>query len=275
MRTKRSGLAFPSYERPQVFDRESLPVWRRYTKLHTQLYPYLRGADASYRASGMPIMRHALLTHPGDRGRCGRTGSSCSAPTCSPRRSPPRARGGGASTRRRGGGSTGCARFAIGRRDGAFLPARDRAAARRRAPTRLPAHEHELPLLVRAGAVLPMLPGATSTRSPPTAEVRWCGSSERADRLTLLAFPRGRWHGRLGGRGRMSAREGRRCWTLRPASRARAHLHAARRARFARRPFRPRRVTVNGRPLRRAAWRYDPRGRVLTASFRTGPRATV
>ena len=67
MRTKRSGLAFPSYERPQVFDRESLPVWRRYTKLHTQLYPYLRGADASYRASGMPIMRHALLTHPGDR----------------------------------------------------------------------------------------------------------------------------------------------------------------------------------------------------------------
>ena len=67
MRTKRSGIAIPAYERPQVFDPASLPVWRRYTKLHTQLLPYLEAADRTYRRTGLPIMRHALLTNPGDR----------------------------------------------------------------------------------------------------------------------------------------------------------------------------------------------------------------
>ena len=67
MRTKRSGIAIPTYERPQVFDPASLPVWRRYTKLHTQLLPYLEAADRTYRRTGLPIMRHALLTNPGDR----------------------------------------------------------------------------------------------------------------------------------------------------------------------------------------------------------------
>ncbi len=43
MRTKRSGIALPAYERPQVFDPGTLPVWRRYAKLHTQLLPYVAG----------------------------------------------------------------------------------------------------------------------------------------------------------------------------------------------------------------------------------------
>ena len=87
MRTKRSGIALPAYERPQVFDPASLPIWRRYAKLHTQLLPYIEAADAEYRATGMPLMRHGLLTNPGDRAR-GRapTTSSASAPTCSRRR---------------------------------------------------------------------------------------------------------------------------------------------------------------------------------------------
>ena len=81
MRTKRSGIAIPSYERPQIYDPEILPLWRRYAKLHTQLNPYLRAADATYRRTGMPIMRHHLLTDPrrpagGARART----SSCSAP---------------------------------------------------------------------------------------------------------------------------------------------------------------------------------------------------
>ena len=86
MRTKRSGIAIPSYSRPQVFDPEILPYWRRYTKLHTQLYPYLVAADAEYRESGMPIMRHLLLTNPGTRRRSPPAASSCSARRCSRRR---------------------------------------------------------------------------------------------------------------------------------------------------------------------------------------------
>ena len=64
MRTKRTGLAIPSYDRPQVFDKEHLPIWRRLTALHTQLNGYLHEADAEYRRSGLPIARHLALLHP-------------------------------------------------------------------------------------------------------------------------------------------------------------------------------------------------------------------
>ena len=70
MRTKRSGIAIPSYTRPQVFDPEILPHWRRYTKLHTQLYPYLRAADAELPAhrdaDHAPPPAHPPRRPPGD-----------------------------------------------------------------------------------------------------------------------------------------------------------------------------------------------------------------
>ena len=67
MRTKRSGIALPSYERPQIFDRGVLPTWRRYAKLHTQLHPYLVAADRRYRRTGLPLMSHLALSWPRDR----------------------------------------------------------------------------------------------------------------------------------------------------------------------------------------------------------------
>lgn len=81
-------------------------LWRRYAKLRTALYPYLRGAAAEAVRSGMPLMRHHLLSFPRDpqalrqvrargpaRGRarrahrraCRRSTSSCWAARCSPR----------------------------------------------------------------------------------------------------------------------------------------------------------------------------------------------
>ena len=87
MRTKRSGIAIPSYTRPQVFDPEQLPLWRRMTELHHQLNPYLRAADDEHRATGLPIARHLLLRLArGSRGRATPTTSTCSGPTCWPRR---------------------------------------------------------------------------------------------------------------------------------------------------------------------------------------------
>ena len=73
MRTKRSGLAVPSYARPQVYDAGQLDVWRRLTELHTQLNPYLRAADADYRPTGLPIARHLALVYPRE-GRARTTG---------------------------------------------------------------------------------------------------------------------------------------------------------------------------------------------------------
>ena len=67
MRTKAEGVGAPKAQRPQIWEQPTLPIWRRYAKLRTQLYPYLVGADAQYRSSGMPLMRHLSLVHPDDR----------------------------------------------------------------------------------------------------------------------------------------------------------------------------------------------------------------
>ncbi|MEA2125829.1 MAG: hypothetical protein QOI80_2611 [Solirubrobacteraceae bacterium] len=64
MRTKRSGLAVPSYDRPQVYDAAHLADWQRLTALHTQLNRYLRAADAHYRRTGLPIARALVLRYP-------------------------------------------------------------------------------------------------------------------------------------------------------------------------------------------------------------------
>ena len=66
MRTEANGFKLASYARPQVTDPEILPIWRRYAKLRTQLYPYLVAADANYRRTGMPTMRDLGLVYPAD-----------------------------------------------------------------------------------------------------------------------------------------------------------------------------------------------------------------
>ena len=66
MRTEASGVALPSKPRPQVYDDDRIPVWKRYAKLRTQLYPYIAAADARYRRTGLPLMRHLALAYPGD-----------------------------------------------------------------------------------------------------------------------------------------------------------------------------------------------------------------
>jgi alpha-glucosidase (family GH31 glycosyl hydrolase) len=273
MRTKRSGLAFPAYERPQVFDSESIAVWRRYTKLHTQLYPYLVAADAAYRRTGMPIMRHGLLTHPGDD-RAVRTHDQfmfgpdlLAAPVVEP-----------GARRRRLYAPAGVwvdwqRSLRFRRSDGAFLPRRPVLLGGRRRHS-LQALEDQLPLLVRAGAVLPMLPAEVDTLAPYDGP-RLVRLRDRAGRLTLLAFPRGRWSGRFGERGRLRAVEGQGSWSL--------AINAARGAKYTlraslgslRRPFRPRTVRLDGAPLPRRRWRFDSRSRVLTVAFRAGRTAQL
>ena len=66
MRNEKDGIAIPAKARPQPWDPAHLPVWRRFAKLHTQLYPYIRAAADAYDMTGMPIMRHHVLTHPDD-----------------------------------------------------------------------------------------------------------------------------------------------------------------------------------------------------------------
>jgi alpha-glucosidase (family GH31 glycosyl hydrolase) len=265
MRTKRSGIAIPGYERPQVFDPESLPIWRRYAKLHTQLLPYVEAADAAHRATGLPLMRHGLLTHPGDR-RAVRAHDQfmfgpdlLAAPVLAP----------GVESRRlyapRGRWVDLWRSARYQRRAGSLRLGRARVLRGGRAHT-LPAPRDELPLLVRAGAVIPLLPPDVDTLAP----YRGRGVVRLRDRLgqmQLLAFPRGRSRAAMGARPeRLRSVEGRRGWRLTiRGKRARRYSLQASLATL-RRPFRPSVVTVAGRRLE--SWSYDRRTGVLRASFR-------
>ena len=66
MRTKAGGVAFGPTARPQVWDADVLPHWRRWASFHTRLNPYLMLAANDYVQTGMPLMRHHALTDPDD-----------------------------------------------------------------------------------------------------------------------------------------------------------------------------------------------------------------
>ncbi len=267
MRTKRSGIALPAYERPQIFDPASLPIWRRYAKLHTQLLPYIQAAEAEYRATGMPLMRHGLLTDPGDpraaaaHDQFGFGPDLLAAPVLEP----------GARTRRlylpRGRWVDLWRSAGYRPADGSLGLGRARLLRGGRALT-LPAPRAELPLLVRAGAVLPLLPADVDTLAPYRGPgvVRL---GDRRDRMQLLAFPRGRSASRMGPRRELlRSVEGADRWSLQiRGKRARRYSLQATLGSL-RRPFAPRSVLLGGRPLARGAWSYDARTRTLRVSFR-------
>jgi len=197
MRTKLSGIAIPSYTRPQIFDDGIVGVWRRYAKLHTQLYPYLRGADAEYRATGMPLMRAPALIEPGAPATDDAFGfgdALFAAPvvaagqTVRDVRLPP------------GRWSQG---LAYRSKDGAWVAKRAKALGGGRS-VRVRAAIDELPLFVRAGALIPLL----------EANVDSLYKRTHFDTLRLLAFPRERSQTRLFDSERVQSRLSSRDWTL-------------------------------------------------------------
>ena len=267
MRTKRSGIALPSYRRPQVFDPEQLPVWRRMTELHHQLNPYLRAADGEYRATGVPTVRHLVLAYPElERARSADDQwlfgpDLLAAPVTAP------------GVRRRrvwlppGRWVDWWRSVAFSEPSGAYRLQRPRVLRGRR--------DHEIdaplgqpPLLLRAGAVLPLLGGDVDTLSPYGAEKGLVRLGDRARRMRLMAVPRGRSRSRLpdGAAARSLERRGR--WVLRVRARRSMRWSVEASMRTLRRPFRPRRVLSRGRALPRRRWSYDRRSGVLRVSVR-------
>jgi alpha-D-xyloside xylohydrolase len=257
MRIKKSGLAIPSYTRPQIWDPDVVGTWRKFAKLHTQLYPYLAAADRRYRRTGMPLMGALVLTHPRDARALAADDEYMFGPDllAAPVTTP------GARSRRvylpRG-------RWLDGRRalrydaagDGAFHAGAARAVSGHRT-VEVRASLDQLPLFVRAGAVIPLLPADVSTLSDFGAG-RVVRLADRRNRLRLLAFPAGRS----------------RTWKL--------HVRSTRAVRYtleastAALPgaFQTCSVTVAGRRLPRVAWRQDRAGGVLTVRF-SAARATL
>lgn len=76
MRTQKTGYPRPNpdpnlpdtylNERAEVYNPEMIDVFRKYAKLRTQLFPEIWEAARTYQRTGMPIMRHLGLEHADD-----------------------------------------------------------------------------------------------------------------------------------------------------------------------------------------------------------------
>jgi alpha-glucosidase (family GH31 glycosyl hydrolase) len=270
MRNETNGFAVPDYERPQVYDSDQLVNWRRYAKLRTQLYPYLLAGARQYRRTGLPLMRALALAYPEDLAAVAREDEFLvgqdllAAPVLEP----------GATDRDlylpRGRWIDFWRSIRYVERSGS-LTLRGVKVVRGGRDISLPAPIDQLPMLIRAGAILPLLPAGVDTLSsyadPSTTSLR-----ERRRRLRLLAFPRGASSARFYSGGRLRSRERPGHWTLQiRGDRAyRFELEAA--LGSLEHPFRACEVSVDGHPLAGHHWWVDHG--VLVARF-DGRRARL
>jgi alpha-glucosidase (family GH31 glycosyl hydrolase) len=268
MRTQANGIAIPPKPRPQVWDGDQLPNWRRYAKLRTQLYPYLVSADAAYRSTGMPIMRHLTLSYPGDERAAARDDEFLFGPDLlvAPVMTPD------ARTRAlylpRGRWVDLWRSVRYDSTSGGLRVAAARMLRGGRAVT-LPAPLDELPIAAKAGTILALLPPEVDTLAPYRGGKGVVRAADRRGRLDLLAFPRGRSSAAFLRGERLVSRERRGGWTLSlTGSRVRGYRLQASLAAL-RHPFRPCAVELAGRRLPRRAWSYDRETRVLSARFQT------
>jgi alpha-glucosidase (family GH31 glycosyl hydrolase) len=267
MRTQANGYSFRNDRatRSQVWSDQVLPVWRRYAKLRTQLFPYIAAASAQYQRTGMPIARHLALVWPEDRPVATQHDAFLFgpdllvAPVLAPNARERKLRlpaGEWIDLWRSAAFDSGPGALALG---APALLSGGRGAT-------LPAPLQELPMLVRAGAVLPLTSPDVDTLAT-LGDERTVSLHERRGRLTLLAWPRGTWTGTFYGRGsgRLVSRETRRGWELRVVSKRRRTVTLQAALRSLRKPLRPRRVTIGGKRVR--SWSYDRATGVLRARF--------
>lgn len=148
MRTKASGIELPEYRRPQIWDPEVLPTWRRYARWHTRLNDYLMAAHETYRATGRPIMCALELAYPGigpvpDQYLLGE--HLLVAPVLEP----------------------GCTARRVVLPEGTWADLFDpRRSFTGPAELDVPAGPDDIPVFVRAGAVLALLPDEVRSLSP-------------------------------------------------------------------------------------------------------------
>jgi alpha-glucosidase (family GH31 glycosyl hydrolase) len=214
MRTQHNGFSFPEKERPQIYEPGQLGNWKRWAKWRTQLYPYLATAAAEYRRTGLPIMRHLALVVPDDPEAVARDDQFLFGPDllAAPVLAP------GQTTREvylpdgewidlwRSGTWDSVA--------GAFVLGTPAVLAGGQV-VEVPAPLDELPLLVRAGAVLPLLaPDVDTLADYGTPAPGLVSLDDRRDVRHLLAFPRGEIRLRLADKTRIRARERDGGWEL-------------------------------------------------------------
>jgi alpha-glucosidase len=186
MRTEADGFTVNSpTPRAQIFDPDVLPVWARYGKLRTQLQPYLAAAERTYDKTGMPIMRQLALAYPDDDRAAALDDEYLLGPDIL------------AAPVLEAGASKRKLYLPPGRWIDFWrsVSLGSDGAPRLKAPkildggreVEVPAPADEIPLFVRAGAVVPLLPAAVQTLSDYGDGV--VHLRDRPNQRTLLAWP--------------------------------------------------------------------------------------
>jgi alpha-glucosidase len=266
MRNQKDGIANPPKTRPQLWDTAHLPIWRRYAKLHTQLYPYLRAAAEEYFETGMPVMRHHLLTHPDDAAAIARDDQYMFGPDLlvAP------VHVAGATTRAlylpAGTWIDWWRSVGYVEGDGSFALGAVQTHAGGQAVT-VPAPIDEIPILVAAGAVLVMLAPDVFTLAEHGTDPAIVHLGDRDDQARVLAFPRGSSSGRFFATGTYTSEETAGAWTLvlEDASPLTVRLEAS--LATLEQPFQPCTVTLDGNPIPATDWSYDEATSVFTITY--------
>ncbi len=264
MRTKGTGQAIPAYARPQIWEPEILPYWRRYAKLRTQLYPYLAAAVRAYRRTGMPMMRQLSLVFPRDRRAAAQDDEFMFGPDllAAPVLDPSQTK----RTLYLPGGRW--VNFwdsvTYGEKRGTFTLRRARVLRGGRQIT-VDAPLTELPLFIRPGALVAMVSPDIDTLAPYGHAKGLVHLRDRRRRMNLLLLPRGTSRRSFGYGEALRSSERGAGWHLRIHGSARRTYSVEASLATLRRPFKPCRVSVDGRPLRGSAWSFDPSTGVLRA----------
>ncbi|MBW2587828.1 MAG: glycoside hydrolase family 31 protein [Deltaproteobacteria bacterium] len=257
MRSERSGVQVPTYDRPQPWDEDHQPIWRMYSKLHTQLYPYLQAAAEDYYATGRPVMQHHVLTHPGDAEATGRDDQYMFGPHILV--APVYIE---SATDRElylpeGTWVEWWRTVAYGEEGGTFsLGAAVLHDGMQSVSVGAPLTE--IPMFVEAGGVIPMLSPDVFTLAEYGDDPEIIHASDRDHLLHVLAFPRGETAGKFYDDGTWTSVEGDGTWT---------HLEAT--TRTLTQPFDVCGVNLDGTPLPEEDWSYDAATGVLDATYTT------
>jgi alpha-glucosidase (family GH31 glycosyl hydrolase) len=269
MRSQKDGVAIPDKVRPQLWEDANLPVWRRYAKLHTQLYPYIQAAAEEYYATGMPVMRHHVLTDPNDVRATARDDQYLFGPDLLV--APVLHEGAvdralylpagvwvdwwrSVAYRVEDGGFTlGAAVLTEGEREVVVAAPRE-----------------EIPLQVRAGAVIAMLAPDVFTLAEHGDDPSIVHLSDRDDELHVLAFPRGESAGRFFATGSYTSREDDGAWELVLDDERERTVSLQASLATLEQPFVPCELTLDGEPLDPSGWGYDAETEVLRAEVTVG-----
>ncbi|MGB0099860.1 MAG: TIM-barrel domain-containing protein [Nocardioides sp.] len=214
MRLQNGGIQIAVPKPVKVDDPAVAPTWKRYTRLRTMLYPYVAGSQDAYQRKGLPLMRHLSLTNARDQKAVKRDDQYLFgqdllvAPVTEE----------GARTKKTylpTGTWIELARAWEFKDDGKFKLKRVQAVGGKRTVT-AKAQLKTIPLFLRAGAVIPMLPRTVDTLSEYGKDVEGLVDLTDEDgRRILLAAPRaGSWSGPLGAGETMSSTVTKRAWKL-------------------------------------------------------------